>query len=318
MCKRNDNKKEDSNKSKRLLFWTFLYFKLLLCASFILAVENTEIHWSNASNYSLNRIFFPSDNSNHYINSLNNSFTAGGITTTYYLRSFKFFEIPNQMHKLTWNNNIMLLETSSENENQPRYQINNVKGQDSLEEKECNVCKGNGWIAVLVRCSKCEGSGIITERCKNCSGVGRIKCSSCKGNRYIYQDPGISYLCTKCRASGWILCEACKLGKIRKTCDVCRGEGKALEAIMCEHCGGDGKIVFKTGQTIKNETDSLGNQIDSEVGERFSQLKILINEGKLDKAMILLNQIKSNSPDDNRIPMFEKLILNKRQNIIKD
>lgn len=106
----------------------------------------------------------------------------------------------------------------------------------SQSRKECENCKGAGWIADKKRgeiiCPSCEGHRTIKVEI-------RRKCPKCHGNGYlvrIMQDFIHEALCETCTGTGKLKCGVCK-GKVGKHCRKCKGAGGIPEGSKCKRCG---------------------------------------------------------------------------------
>lgn len=79
-------------------------------------------------------------------------------------------------------------------------------------------------------CPDCEGKGQIFEKCQECNGRGKIKCSTCHGDRILK--------CSQCGGSG---------GGYSK-CTICNGEGY----VFCLKCKGTGRYQIKKDGWVGN------------------------------------------------------------------
>lgn len=77
-------------------------------------------------------------------------------------------------------------------------------------------------------CSRCDGTGKITDNCSFCGGRGWRDCSLCNGQK--------SLRCTVCGGAGSYACPHCH-GR-NDECRYCGGEG----TIKCDRCSGTGSI----------------------------------------------------------------------------
>lgn len=92
---------------------------------------------------------------------------------------------------------------------------------------ECDYCYGYG--VVSQKCYNCNGRGRLTAKrlkyyaCNHCVGTGKLPCQSCDSYGY--------HICSKCKGSG------------SHKCDVCGGSGKIYQSgyfLTCYKCDGDG------------------------------------------------------------------------------
>lgn len=91
----------------------------------------------------------------------------------------------------------------------------------------CPTCGGTG----KVTCSRCKGSGTVTETCFRCGGTGRITktCPKCGGAGWI------ETTCPDCGGSGVV--------QVTKTCATCNGTGKVTVTETCPCCLGHGDYL---------------------------------------------------------------------------
>lgn len=124
--------------------------------------------------------------------------------------------------------------------NQSLKKVSPVKRQKTEEYQEkCFVCDGSG----SVRCTSCNGTGVIENRCPACEGSGgcrRIQCRSCFGRG---KDEIIGNTCFECGGSGYSYAY----------CGNCNGSGKKVSICMecdfynhmvsCKNCSGAGYLT---------------------------------------------------------------------------
>lgn len=88
-------------------------------------------------------------------------------------------------------------------------------------------------------CSRCGGSGRISEQCQVCHGNGSRSCNYCN-NGYK--------MCTVCMREGSCTCGTCNGSGTYDddTCPTCSGRGR----VICERCSGDGVIMCDSCQGV--------------------------------------------------------------------
>ncbi len=109
----------------------------------------------------------------------------------------------------------------------------------------CVYCHGRGQTGSSTTCSRCGGSGHVTQSGYSDTSQGWTTCSSCGGRG----KRDTTHSCNACRGTGKVDCASCRgNGKVPcKTCDgtgiveceKCHGRG----TVICKHCNGKGKVV---------------------------------------------------------------------------
>lgn len=138
------------------------------------------------------------------------------------------------------------IKTPNENE-RPQKTVAPVKRQRTEEYKErCIACGGSGQ----VRCSSCNGTGMIEKRCLSCNGSGgrhQVQCRSCFGRGTVgtfgntcFECGGSGYsysYCGACNGSGKIVsvCTKCDFYKHMESCKSCSGAGYVTKTKVVEY-----------------------------------------------------------------------------------
>lgn len=124
-----------------------------------------------------------------------------------------------------------------------------------ISETPCPTCRGARSVPCPLKycdkgnylCLHCSGSGEIVwqtgekDRCKVCSGKGKVKCGFCGGNARVD--------CSRCARKGRLpaACDAC-LGTGAHPCPLCRPARCVLCAgsrtVPCSRCTGTGDLPF--------------------------------------------------------------------------
>ena len=121
----------------------------------------------------------------------------------------------------------------------------NGRGKQTCRNHGCN----QGWIydksandlspktALKTRhkCPVCNGTSFAP--CDACNGAGAVLCRKCGGS-------GEAPVCTACHGSGLVDCRECRRSAYRKAssdepCRACKG----TRQMLCQKCGGDGRIA---------------------------------------------------------------------------
>lgn len=108
---------------------------------------------------------------------------------------------------------------------------------------KCTARCDNGTVTVEVTGSLVKANMKRTEKCKTCSGSGKIACETCGGKGMVLckdcNGSGERPECKKCGGQGFEQCAKCKgSGKGKEdTCAACGGDGN----ILCSSCKGDGR-----------------------------------------------------------------------------
>lgn len=124
--------------------------------------------------------------------------------------------------------------------NQSSKTVSPVKKERTEEYKEkCFVCGGLGSI----RCTFCNGTGVIEDRCPSCKGSGgnyQIQCRFCFGRGTVGT---FGSTCFECGGSGYsrAYCGNCNgSGKIVSVCTVC---DFYKHMVSCKNCSGTGYVT---------------------------------------------------------------------------
>ena len=131
--------------------------------------------------------------------------------------------------------------------NQPHKTVAPVKRQRTEEYNErCIACSGSGQ----VRCSSCNGTGMIEKKCPSCNGSGgrhQVQCRSCFGQGTVgtfgntcFECGGSGYsyaYCGNCNGSGNIVsvCTECDFYKHMASCKSCSGTGSVTRTKVVEY-----------------------------------------------------------------------------------
>lgn len=125
-----------------------------------------------------------------------------------------------------------------------------TRPESPLRVKELSIDYTPGtWFAT--DCSKCQGEGEFTVRCKKCSGSGKVDCLKCKGTGTHRSRGGNDYPCSLCNGSGRLECNRCAgTGEKSLPCYPCDGSG--VVRVRYEHDSGEYVPVQHSGDTAKN------------------------------------------------------------------
>jgi hypothetical protein len=107
------------------------------------------------------------------------------------------------------------------------------------------------------RCYGCDGSGVDTTTCDDCSGSGDIECKKCGGTGK--KDPEAkkkdTKKCKKCEGNGRIDCQVCKgEGYVEVPCSDCEGKYKSDLETMLQITGGS---ISEIISLIKSEVTRM-------------------------------------------------------------
>ncbi len=110
---------------------------------------------------------------------------------------------------------------------------------DAFEEiLSCNHCDNRGYR--LVACDTCHETGVLTDECYYCKGVGINMCPVCKGNGVTTSLNAFNEIqyqtCYNCSGKGRVDCKICLGTKVTtETCPECHGTHKKAGTEICDH-----------------------------------------------------------------------------------